>query len=358
MTDARQRRGPQSARDAAVACLLLLSLAGCAAKLGPRTVPGARFDYNEAIARSLNEQLLLNLVRLRYRDTPLFIDVGSVIAQYSLSGNVNVAPTIGVDGTSNNQYGLGVGGSYTENPTITYEPLRGGAAAERLLTPIDPRTLALLSQSGWSIERLLVCCVQEINGIDNAPSATGPAPTRLPDNRRFREIAAALRDLQSGGQLKVRPTPDGVALSLRDDPLSSAIRDQLDLDADQEQFRLVPATGARGPADIELAGRSLLGVLFFLSLSVEAPESDRSAGLIGGASLNWDEVIGGLLKVRSSETAPERAFVRIRYRNRWFYIDDADLNSKATFNLLNYLYSLQAAGRDAGSPLLTVPIGG
>ncbi|MEZ5367278.1 MAG: hypothetical protein R2748_34300 [Bryobacterales bacterium] len=49
--------------------------------------------------------------------------------------------------------------------------------------------------------------------------------------------------------------------------------------------------------------------------------------------------------------------MRIRYRNRWFYIDDSDLNSKATFNLLNYLYSLQAAGRGAGSPLLTVPIG-
>lgn len=336
---------------------LLAACVSCATKLGPRTVPGARFNYNEAIARSLNEQLLLNLVRLRYRDTPLFIDVGSVIAQYSLSGNVGASPTIGIDGSDNNQYGFGIGGSYSESPTITYEPLRGGAAAERLLTPINPSILALLSQSGWSIERLLLCCVQEINGVDNAPSATGPAPTSLPDNRRFREVAAALRDVQSGGSLKVRSTPDGVALSLRDDTLSRGIRDLLDLDPNVEQFRLVSATGRRSPTEIELSGRSLLGVLFFLSLAVETPESDRAAGLIGGASLDWDEVIGGLLKVHTSEEAPARAFVRIRYRNRWFYIDDADLNSKATFNLLNYLYSLQAAGAEGASPLLTVPVG-
>jgi hypothetical protein len=337
-------------------CVLLVACISCATKLGPRTVPGTRFNYNEAIARSLNEQLLLNLVRLRYRDTPLFVDVGSVIAQYSLSGNIGATPTVGIDGSNNNEYGVGVGAAYSESPTITYEPLRGGAAAERLLAPINPTTLALLSQSGWSIERLMLCCVQEINGVDNAPSATGPAPTSLPDNRRFREVAAALRELQTSGALKVRPTPDGVALTLRDEPPSRAVRDMLDLDPALDRFRLVPSTGSRSPAEIELGGRSLLGVLFFLSLAVDTPESDRTAGLIGGSSLNWNEVIGGLLKIHSSESAPPRAFVRIRYRGRWFYIDDADLNSKATFNLLNYLHALQAAGAKGSSPLLTVPV--
>ena len=39
------------------------------------------------------------------------------------------------------------------------------------------------------------------------------------------------------------------------------------------------------------------------------------------------------------------------------YIDDTDLNSKATFNLLGYLYSLQAAGGAAAGPMLTVGVG-
>ena len=344
-----------------LACILLAASLGCAVRLGPRTVPGARFNYNEAIARSLNEQLLLNLVRLRYRDTPLFVDVGSVIAQYSLSGNVGASPVVSIDGSNNNEYGFGVGGAYSESPTITYEPLRGGAAAERLLKPIDPSTLALLSQSGWSIERLLICCVQEINGVDNAPSATGPAPTTLPDNGRFRKLAADLRELQSQGALKVRTiAEDGraaVAVDIEPGDRSAAVRRALGLDPDLEQFRLITDTARRSPAEIALAGRSLLGTLFFLSLAVDTPQADRDAGLIGGAALDWGQVIDNLLEVRTSANEPERAFVRIRYRGHWFYIDDADLNSKATFNLLNYLYSLQAASGDRGSPLLTVPVG-
>ena len=66
---------------------------------------------------------------------------------------------------------------------------------------------------------------------------------------------------------------------------------------------------------------------------------------------------GNLLKIASSESPPPGAFVRIRYRGHWFYIDDADLNSKATFNLLNYLLSLQSAGSEGIGAMLTVPVG-
>lgn len=57
-----------------------LAATGCRAPLGPKTIPPARLNYNEAISRSWDEQLLLNLVRLRYRDNPLFVDVTSVSA--------------------------------------------------------------------------------------------------------------------------------------------------------------------------------------------------------------------------------------------------------------------------------------
>ncbi|MBI1353354.1 MAG: hypothetical protein GC160_03330 [Acidobacteria bacterium] len=352
-----------------VALAALAGLSACATKLGPRTVPVNRFNYNEAIARSLNEQLLLNLVRLRYRDTPMFIDVGSVISQYSFSASASASPTIKIDGGKSNEYGLGVGGSYTENPTITYEPLRGGAAAKRLLSPIDPATLALLSQSGWSIERLLVCCVQEVNGIPNALAATGPAPTRLPDNARFRRLAELMRELQTQDRLRFRPiyqrTEDntqqqvGVTLSFgdEDDATARELAEILRLPDGERTFRLVTQVPKANADEIGVSGRSLLGVLFFLSLAVDAPQEHRQAGLIGGADLDWQTVIGGLLRIQNATAAPEDAFVRIQYRGRWFYIGDSDLNSKTTFNLLNYLYSLQAAGAEGASPLLTVGVG-
>jgi hypothetical protein len=40
------------------------------------------FNYNEAISRSSSEQILINLVRLRYREVPVFLAVGSVLTQY------------------------------------------------------------------------------------------------------------------------------------------------------------------------------------------------------------------------------------------------------------------------------------
>jgi hypothetical protein len=52
-----------------------------------------------------------------------------------------------------------------------------------------------------------------------------------------------------------------------------------------------------------------------------------------------------------------QAAVAVQYRGSWFYIDDADLGSKATFSLLSQLFALQA-GKVAGiAPLLTLPLG-
>ena len=54
--------------------LICLALAACRS-IGPSTVPRDQFNYNQAIADSTEEQLLLNLVRLRYAETPVFLKV-------------------------------------------------------------------------------------------------------------------------------------------------------------------------------------------------------------------------------------------------------------------------------------------
>ena len=60
---------------AVVGALTLLS-AGC--QFGPTALKLSHTQYNQALQESSAEQLLLNLVRLRYGEAPVFLEVGSV----------------------------------------------------------------------------------------------------------------------------------------------------------------------------------------------------------------------------------------------------------------------------------------
>jgi hypothetical protein len=60
----------------------------------------------------------LNIVKVRYLDPPVFIDVGSIVASYTLGQNASVGGTITPQGGSNAVLGGSVGLSST--PTITY----------------------------------------------------------------------------------------------------------------------------------------------------------------------------------------------------------------------------------------------
>jgi len=66
---------------------------GCT-NMGPKTVPRDRFDYNNAISDSWKEQTLLNIVKIRYADMPLFIEVASIVSGYTLEGAVNLGGTV------------------------------------------------------------------------------------------------------------------------------------------------------------------------------------------------------------------------------------------------------------------------
>src|SRR4051812_46820921 len=71
-------------------------LAGCK-HLGPETVAVDRFDYSSSIAQSWKQQTLLNIVKLRYMDLPVFVDVASIVAGYSMQTGVNVSGTSSSD---------------------------------------------------------------------------------------------------------------------------------------------------------------------------------------------------------------------------------------------------------------------
>jgi len=117
--------------------LAMLLIAGCS-HIGPGTITRDRADYTTTVAESWKRGMLLNIVKIRYGDAPIFLDVASIINQYSLEGELNASlgwqfPTAG----ANNQR-VGAVGRYYDRPTITYNLLTGEKFARSLMTPIAP----------------------------------------------------------------------------------------------------------------------------------------------------------------------------------------------------------------------------
>jgi hypothetical protein len=357
--------------------VLLLLASGCATGLGPKAVRGERPDYNRQIVRSNDSELLLNLVRLRYNDSMLFLGVGGVVAQYAYDASLNAGGQAG-GGTGSATFGTTL--DYGEKPTITYTPLTGEEFAQRLLAPIPLESVMLFEQGGWSADRLLLLTVQRVNDVFNAPTAGGPTPLRKPDYEAFTELAERLERLREAGlmglnweqkehETDVPGRNPRVWIHQPANPRSplaadvAAVRRALDLEPGRDEFVLTSFPYQRKPSEIGLRCRSLLGVLYFLSQSVEVPPQDAQAGLVtiteddNGRPFDWSLITRKIMTIHSQEKRPDNAFIAVQHRGSWFYIADDDQTSKATWGLLNILFALQSAGAQGKSPLLTLPIG-
>lgn len=167
-------------------------LTGCA--LGPRQIDKGRIRYNQAIQRTHQEEMLLNLVRLKYREPAEFLSVGSVAAQYTWDGSASFSGEL--EEASPGVFGLGAGVRRVESPTISYVPRDDQEFNQALLSPISIDTLALLMRTGWAADRILRCTVQNVNGVDNATTAGGPTPEHKPEFETFRYLTQLIRALQ------------------------------------------------------------------------------------------------------------------------------------------------------------------
>jgi hypothetical protein len=61
--------------------------------------------------------------------------------------------------------------------------------------------------------------------------------------------------------------------------------------------------------------------------------------------------------MRTSKNRPENVFAAIRFRDNWYYIDQADITSKRALGLIIVLFRLQAPTPAGAAPILTLPTG-
>lgn len=350
------------------AVILLALLSGCHS-FGPDGLKGTHPLYNEAISSSINEQFVQNLVRLHYRDPTFFLDVASVAATLKLEMGGGLGGQAG-NGTGNNLINLDASGAYTSQPTISYAPLQGENFVKSLMSPIPLETVFAMAGSGWTPRRVFGLCVERINGLDNAPSASGPTPDIGPEQdhgfARLLELTEGLRNAHLIVP-RVDPVSKEPQLEIRNDPehldAIISIKRLLGLDPQLEVYRLSGEFLSHRPDTVSIRTRSLMNIFFLLSHQVETPPEHRSAGLVtvtrggDGAEFDWGDTLGGnLFRIRQSEDPPERGFLAIPYRGRWFYIADNDLEAKSTFMLLTQLFRLQAGAAKSITPALTIPL--
>lgn len=337
---------------------VLLSLAvlatGCAFS-GPGALRTTRTEYNLAIQQTNEQELLLNLVRLRYRDSLYFLSVEKIAASAEYTGEVAASASLSSD--SSDVYSLGPGRvSVMENPTVFYTPLNGERFALQMMSLINPEVLVPLANSGWSIERLLRVMLQGMNGYKNAPTAAGPTPDMAPEYRDFQAIVRLLRSLQQRALLEVSRTGLGeqhylelmLAPESDDDAEVVEFRRLLGLSAEVRSYPVVPGIGPGDGEVIKVVPRSMIGILNYLSQAVNVPARDAEAGLVtvtrsaDGSQFDWLQVFDRLFQVSAALESPAGAAVAVRYRDAWFYLRDDDLDSKSTFSLLAQLMALQS----------------
>lgn len=347
-------------------------LTSCGSLIGPQNIRNERQDFNVALQQTNDEQMLLNLVRMKYRDTTMFLEVGAVASQYSLTSNVTASGSL--KDNFSNSIGLGSKIEYQEKPTISYTPLHGQSFITRLISQVPPETVGLLYKSGWSVERLFLLCMERIDNVKNAPSASGPTPKYEPDFAKFKKLSDLLRDLQVEGGIQLDvvkiPTTETIGFTLRfnknvDKAKSDEVRNLLGL-GNADYYVLSQIDAPKIDNEIIFETRSVREMLFYLSHGVEVPQSHIDKGLVtvtkkkDGANFDWKELTGDLMQVKSAKcpVCPANAYVSIKYRDTWFYIEDNDLNSKSTFSLLVQIYNLQSGDTKSSGPVMTLNVGG
>src|SRR5688500_2807578 len=270
-------RIPSRSRSIVVVSALWL-LTGCGG-IGPRTIVHDRFDYTETLSASWKQQMLANMVKLRYGDTPVFLDVASVINQYSIETQVDLRlswmnPQI----TTGDSQSTGAAARYIDRPTITYMPLSGERFARSLMKPIPPPSILSLIQAGYPTHAGLRTCVHSINGVRNRYG--GAARPRQADPE-FYAVLERLRRMQDSGALGLRVEKTGeneaVVLTFRGkvDPALEQdvifVRRTLGLALDAKEFHVAYGSVAKDDKEIAILSRSILEILVDLASNIEVP---------------------------------------------------------------------------------------
>jgi hypothetical protein len=346
------------------------------------------------------------------------LDVSGIAAQYELSAQVEARPFFEAPNPSGTVFNTftsilpDASLQGANRPTVTYTPDVDDQSIRAFLTPANADTMLFLTQSSGSPSTILRLWAERLNGVpaepdgarfrraaeliqsaqdhdqlsvyseERAMEASGPLPASAVS------LAGAVDAARNG--LEVRPADDGKAYAVvrkerrmvinvnpgsEDAPVVQELEEILNLQKGRRLYELAVGVGGVPdpllrpwpPSDtLRITPRSLAEVVAFLANGVEVPPEHFKCGVArprldaDGQPFDALATTAGLFAVHvcHGHKPPPTAYVAVKYRDLWYYIDDRDGVSKTTFELMLQFSRLDFGRRKPSvAPVLTLPAG-
>lgn len=391
-------------------------LSGCS--VSPKLIQSRHWELNDTIRETHFEQLLLNIVRLRYDEMPYFLQVSSVSTQFSANQNFNVSGSFPEKAPS--LFGLGGGASYTESPIVTWSLPDSREQLGRLMSPMGADQLTALTQSGWGPEQVLRVGVKKMNRLRSLEFRAQEGIYQPDSYDQYLEVLRLISTLNKEGlidlaygvkssmgagkipldKLDTRAIPDGLEYGLqfmtRDDPKmfeplklfkplflrfsklsdndsrAQRLRRLLNLDSTKYSFGIVDTASSGTEQLLSESGKA--SKVFDLDKSFdEIVLNNRSMMEVLYMASTYVQtpemdlkrhLISGIpknsdpgwLDIRVSEDEPADVWLKVYYRGYWYYIAAQDVRSRSSFMLLDAMFASVVGDVPGAKPLLTLPV--
>jgi len=374
--------------------LMTVCLAGCGAT---HQLANGHLAYNEAVRLSSDQEILLNMVRLRYLEPMEFLSITAINSTVSFTAELDL--TAG-RAASDNTFSGEITATYSNSPTFSFVPQRGSDFSDRFTQPVDLQDLLFLTSAHRDVHTVFRLFVSWMNGLDNQEGLVDPGfieVTRQLTSLQYdglalfgfqekdrvisppleaSEVTPALIIQAHNAGLEVIQVADGRTLEFvvkdqqallsidQDSPGRHSILNTLQLSSDIVQIPIVSQREFKGNIDgkqLAVRTRSLLHTLSFLSQGIDVPADDVASG---AAAWPWPHAsvkpvpMGDIFQVRHSPKKPDNASLAVQFRDSWFYISDSDEVSKRTFLLVSEAFRFTLEGNAEKGPTLTLPVGG
>lgn len=394
---------------------MALLAAGCGFQ--SKIIEARQSDLNETIRATNDEQLLLNLVRLRYDETPFFLQIAGVTTSFAAGASAGVSGSFPQN--AGNVLGANAGISYSEAPTVTWSLPDSREFFGRLNTPMGADQLTVLTQAGLDPALVLRVGVRKMNRLRNLEYDVRDGvyePATFPRFVEALELIETLRredlvDLAYGvystavagkiplSKLDTRAIPDGLAYGMQfmtrdnpkvfeplrmakplflrfsrradSDPRAQRLRTLLDLDPTRYSFAIID-TASSGTEGLLAEGGRLSRVFDTDKKLREIVVNNRSVvEILRFASTYVEAPSGDLsrgivrartspgtswLRIHTASSDPGNAWIKVQRDGAWFYIAEDDLDSRVAFTLLNAIFSSVVGQVPGAKPLLTLPV--